>query len=354
MLWFSPQEPGVVAKDPAQLSSGGPKPCAMALVLQRKLSLRGFSANMSVLYVPKGPLLQDWWAADQRDRVLKDMADLGRRLGAIFIKIDPDVRVGLGIPGTVVAQSIELGGEVTDYLKRQGWVFSTEQVQFRNTLLIDLTPSEETLLARMKQKTRYNVGLAKRKGVSVRIGTKDDVELLYRMYAETSVRDGFVIREESYYRLLWQTFLGGDQPTPCGDRPCALPLIAEVSGSPVAALILFNFGGKAWYMFGMSREEDREKMPNHLLQWEAMRHAKIAGCHVYDLWGAPDEFVESDPLWGVYRFKEGLGGVVVRHIGAWDLPLRPVLYRLYTQFIPHLLDIMRRRGKFKTQRMLSI
>ena len=80
---------------------------------------------------------------------------------------------------------------------------------------------------------------------------------------------------------------------------------------------------------------------------------KNTGCQVYDLWGAPDEFTDTDPLWGVYRFKEGLGGTVVRHIGAWDLPLRKSLYRLYTQFLPPMLDWMRWRGKVRSQRMLT-
>jgi lipid II:glycine glycyltransferase (peptidoglycan interpeptide bridge formation enzyme) len=139
-----------------------------------------------------------------------------------------------------------------------------------------------------------------------------------------------------------------------GDRPYAQVLVAEVSGEAVAALFVFYFAAKAWYLFGMSRDAHREKMPNHLLQWEAIRHAKAAGCRMYDLWGAPDEFVESDPLWGVYRFKEGLGGEVVRHLGAWDLPLRPLYYRLYTQTLPRLLDLMRSRGRARTRQTLGV
>ena len=79
-----------------------------------------------------------------------------------------------------------------------------------------------------------------------------------------------------------------------------------------------------------------------------MRQARSAGCHSYDLWGAPDEFDESSSMWGVFRFKEGLGGRVVRHIGAWDLPTQPLLYRLYTQILPRLLNLMRQRGKQRT------
>jgi peptidoglycan pentaglycine glycine transferase (the first glycine) len=165
------------------------------------------------------------------------------------------------------------------------------------------------------------------------------------MYAETSVRDGFVIRPEEYYQSIWRRFIGQNM---------AEPLIAEVDGEPVGGLIWFCFAGKAWYLYGMSREIHRDKMPNYLLQWEAMKRAKSAGCLRYDLWGAPDNFNDQDPLWGVYRFKEGLGGQVVRLIGAWDYPSQPILYRLYTRILPPLLDVMRRRGKAQTRQEITL
>jgi lipid II:glycine glycyltransferase (peptidoglycan interpeptide bridge formation enzyme) len=80
-----------------------------------------------------------------------------------------------------------------------------------------------------------------------------------------------------------------------------------------------------------------------------MRRAKTAGCKAYDLWGAPDRFDESDSLWGVFRFKRGLGGTVVRTLGAWDFTPRPFWYQLYAQVIPRVLDLMRLRGRSRTQ-----
>ena len=121
--------------------------------------------------------------------------------------------------------------------------------------------------------------------------------------------------------------------------------MAEVESEPVAALLLFYFAARAYYLYGMSTAAHRDKMPNHLLQWEAIRRAQRRGCRVYDLWGAPDEFDESDPMWGVFRFKEGLGGHVVRTIGAWDFPSGGLWYRVYSQLVPRALDVMRRRGR---------
>jgi len=315
---------------------------AAAMVLGRRLPLRGFAARASLLYIPKGPLLQ-WKDADLYRQVLDDIQSFARRQGAIFLKIDPDVVLGRGVPGEQNAPDSPEGKALESELRQRDWRYSGDQVQFRNTVLVDLTPTEAELLARMKQKARYNIRLAERKGVRVRTGTEDDLAMLYEMYAETAARDGFVIRAQRYYRVVWETFMRAQGPR------CE-PLVAEVSGEPVAAIFLFHFAGTAYYLYGMSRQAHREKMPNHLLQWEAIRRARAAGDTVYDLWGAPEVFNESDNLWGVYRFKQGLGGQVQRTLGAWDFPAQPWLYRLYTGLIPRILDVMRLRGMARVRR----
>ena len=318
---------------------------AAAMVLKRRIPIRGFGARLNILYVPKGPVM-DWSDEPLREQVLNDLQAFAKRQSAIFLKIDPDVVLGTGIPdGT--DDVIDTGGQtMMSALKRRGWRFSSDQIQFRNTVLINLSHSEDEMLARMKQKTRYNVRLAGKKGVTVRIGTLDDLLMLYKMYAETSVRDGFVIRDESYYQTVWQSFMQSKSPT------CE-PLIAEVDGEPVAAVFVFYFAGRAYYIYGMSREAHREKMPNYLLQWEAIRRARAAGCNTYDLWGAPDKFDESDSMWGVFRFKQGLGGDVVRTLGAWDFTPKPFWYKMYSEVIPRVLDVMRSRGKSRTQQALD-
>ena len=313
---------------------------AAAMVLERSISFSG----LRILYIPRGPIL-DWSDTALRKRVLDDLQKLAEKRRAIFIKIDPEVILGCGIPNTSNAQDNETGCAVEMELKGRGWQLSSSQVQFRNTVWLDLTGSEEELLGRMKQKTRYNLHLAERKGVSLRSASLVDLPVLYKMYAETSVRDGFVIRSESYYQKIWETFIQGQM---------AEGLIAEVDGEPVGGLILFHFAGKAWYLYGMSRQAHRDKMPNYLLQWEAMHHAKALGCTCYDLWGAPDIFDESDPMWGVFRFKEGLGGKVIRSLGAWDYSPRPIYYSLYTRLLPRLLDLMRRRGKARTRQEVTL
>ena len=300
------------------LESEAGRPCAAASVLTRRLG-RWPSA---VMYVPKGPAM-NYGDIALLEQVLGRLENIARRERALFVKIDPDVW----------ADTAE-GKAVVQALRRRGWRVSQEQIQFRNTMLLDLSRSPDELLAAMKPKWRYNVRLAARKGVTVRPGRLTDLPLLYTMYAETAARNEFVIRPEAYYRDVWGAFIKAG---------LAQPLVAEVEGEPVAMVIIFRFASRAWYMYGASCAVHREKMPNHLLQWEAMQWAREQGCAVYDMWGAPDVLDESDPLWGVYRFKRGFGGEFVRHIGAWDFPVSRSGYWLYASVMPRLLAAKRWR-----------
>ncbi len=288
----------------------------------------------------------DWTNDSLRERVLDDLQSFAKKQGAIFLKIDPDVVLGRGVPLSVDEVTEKGGQAVRSDLRRRGWVESSDQIQFKNTVMVDLSASEEDILMRMKQKTRYNVRLAEKKGVTVRVGKPEDLGMLYRMYAETSVRDNFVIRDQEYYMTVWKTFMQSSEPS-------VIPLIAEVNGDPIAGLFLFMFAGRAYYVYGMSREKHREKMPTYLLQWAAMKHAKTRGCLTYDLWGAPDLFDESDSLWGVYRFKEGLGGDVVRTLGAYDFAPNKFWYSMYSDVMPRVLNFMKARGKQRTKQALS-
>ena len=357
-------------RDTNRLSSFVFHPSAAALILKRQILRNAFAARLSILYSPKGPLL-DWSNEALRNRVLTDLRTFAKKQGAIFLKMDPDIVLGTGVPEGADDVIDENGQAMVSELKRRGWRNSSDQIQFKNTILIDLNPSEEELLTHMKQKTRYNIRLAEKKGVSVRVGKLEDLPMLYKMYAETSVRDGFVIRNEEYYKTVWETFmtnaksqvsslqsfnsaiLDSQSPITNYQLPFSEPLIAEVDNEPATAIFVFYFTGRAYYVYGMSRDVHREKMPSYLLQWEAIKRVKAKGCSIYDLWGAPDVFDESDSMWGVYRFKEGLGGKVVRTLGAWDFAPNPFWYKMYSEIIPRALDVMRSRGKARTKQNLG-
>ncbi len=321
----------------------GGVPAAAAQILHRTLRIPGWRTALTVSYCPRGPVL-DWSDAAIRRECLAGAAEAARHRSAIFLKVDPGLAIGFGDAEAPDATTDPLGKAVADDLRQAGWRPSREQIQFRNTFTLDLRASEDDLLARMKQKTRYNIRLAERRGVSVRRGGLDDLDLLYRMYAETALRDGFAIRPAAYYRQAWGTFIADG---------LAQPLVAEVEGQAVAGLVVYRYGATAWYLYGMSRELHRERMPNHLLQWEAVRWARDQGCTAYDFWGAPERLAPTDKLWGVYRFKEGFGATLVRTAGAWDLPLRPALYWIYSIALPRLMALWRIRGRAQTRQALE-
>ncbi|MEA1978197.1 MAG: peptidoglycan bridge formation glycyltransferase FemA/FemB family protein [Chloroflexota bacterium] len=300
-----------------------------------QMLFRTTTGNLTIAYCPRGPLL-NWGNPVLYSQVMSDLAEHASQHRAIFVKMDPEIPIDDSL-------DIQDQGK-TNFLRESwldlGWRESQEQIQFRNTFLLNLEADEETLLANMKQKTRYNIRLSARRGVVIRRGGLEDLDLLYQIYAETSIRDGFVIRDPAYYRDAWGSFI---------EDGLAQPLIAEVEDEPVAAIIVYRFGKTAYYLYGMSRALHRDKMPNHLLQWEAIRWAKEAGCQVYDFWGAPDRVDPGDPMYGVYRFKEGFGAQFVQTVGAWDFPIKSLQYRLYKNLLPSILSIMRSFGRARTR-----
>lgn len=285
---------------------------------------------LKVMYVSKGPAL-DYADVDLFEEVIGALEDRARQQGAIWLKIDPDVIQARGLPGGEDDRPEARGLDIAARLKRRGWRFSAMQVQFRNTICIDLKrPADEILMA-MSGNTRRKIRTAHKKDVTIRAAAVDDLPILYRLYQITSQRDGFLIRPFDYYRRAWQAFM---------QAGLAHGLIAEYEGQAIAQLILFHFGDRCWYFYGASSNQERHRMPNYALQWEAMQWAKARGCVSYDMWGAPDVFDESDRMWGVYQFKRGFRGQVIRRIGAWDYAPRPWLYRAYAEIMPRLM----RRG----------
>jgi lipid II:glycine glycyltransferase (peptidoglycan interpeptide bridge formation enzyme) len=184
-------------------------------------------------------------------------------------------------------------------------------------MVVDLDRSPEEMLARMKSKWRYNVNLARRKGVTV---VQDDSpaarQILYDLHVETSRRDGFPLRPKHYFDDAWETMISAGY---------GHIFLACHEGRPLAGLLAFTFGSKVWYQVGASRTEGRNLMPAHLLQFHVMEWARQRGMIYYDLVAIPN--VETigprDPMWGLYTFKAGFGGRPVEWVGCFDKPLDP-------------------------------
>ena len=298
---------------------------AMCSMGERKLG------PLSVMYAPKGPAM-DYSDTHLVDSVVDALQEKARQHRAIWLKLDPDVAYATGVPDEDDDTDCPTGQALRASLQQRGWCFSDDQVQFRNTITIDLTQPEDDILMAMSGNTRRKVRTADKKDVTVRAASLDDLELLYDLYSRTEDRNEFLVRPRDYYLDLWREFMQND---------LAHALIAEYEGEALAHVVLFHFGTTCWYFYGASIDKERNRMPTYALQWEALRWAKQQGYATYDMWGAPNEFNEDDPMWGVYRFKRGFRGTVERRLGAWDYAPFPPLYTLYTEAWPRLRDFLR-------------
>lgn len=189
-----------------------------------------------------------------------------------------------------------------------------------DTLVLDLRPSDQDLLAAMKPKTRYNIGLAERRGVTVRQGGPEDLDTWYRLYAATAARNRLTPHGPRFFDSLLDHSHG---------REGVRLLLAERHGRALAAMFLSYSADRASYLYGASSGEDRQYMAPYALQWQALRLAKSLGCSSYDFFGlapAPDR---DHPLYGLYTFKIGFGGSLVHREGAWDYPYESGAYQQY-------------------------
>lgn len=268
-------------------------------------------------YVPHGPIV-DWEDDEQIEVLLNHLDQAAYNRGAGLVKLEPWLWQD--------DLSAERWAHICD---TYGLVNDTDSIQPPQTILVDLRPSEDDILAAMKQKTRYNIRLSEKKGVVVRQGTEADLPAFNRMMLTTAQRDAFAVHEPEYYRAAYEIF--------APDQQCVL-LMAEYEGQPLAGAMVFAVGRKAAYFYGASSNEERQRMPAYAIQWAAIRWAKARGCHTYDLWGIPDyaeaeleaQFAErTDGLWPVYRFKRGFGGRIARTVGPVDRVYNKRLHRLY-------------------------
>jgi peptidoglycan pentaglycine glycine transferase (the first glycine) len=276
---------------------------AGAQILFRHLPL-----GYTFAYMPKGPVTEaepqpEFWSA-------VDQACRNRR--AVFMKTEPNGWAGRQPADTSI---------------QAPFVPSPQRIQPHGTLVIDLRKSEDELFDCMKPKTRYNIRLAGRKEVVVRRSV--DIGNFYRMMNITSERQQFNVHSREYYQRAYDLF------HPAG--LCEL-FVAEFQGHALAAVMIFSFGKQAYYFYGASADEERNRKPTYPLQWEAIRWAHKKGCTEYDMWGIPDDVTESiedeesereDGLWGVYRFKRGFGGSIRHAHPPMDRVYIPLLYKLY-------------------------
>lgn len=296
------------------------KLCAAMLILITSAPI----VRRPYFYAPRGPIIDD--PDSPAMPILLDFVKAeAHTRGAFMLKIEPSVTDG---------NEKWLGA-----LRRHGFRTNPYAVHIRHEWVLDIRPDEKALLANMKEKWRYNVRLAGRKGVTVRQGHGQvDFDTFYSIYQTTSERDQFFIHNKAHYEDVLRLYGDG-----------AVLLLAEYQGQAIAGIIVVRFGHWSWYMYGASSNEQRNLMPNHLLQWHGMQWAKAHGCWYYNFRGIPAVLAEGQELWGVYVFKQGFGGYAMQFLETHDLVYQPLVYGIYMR----LLEVKRKRDERRYTRAVE-
>lgn len=202
-------------------------------------------------------------------------------------------------------------------------------IQPPDSSVLDLTQTEEELLQNMHSKWRYNIRLAEKKGVVIKKYFGDDkdinqkIELFYALTKETNARDGNSSHAKSYYLDLITRSINTDTKT----EPKITLYIAEHEKEEIASIMTLFNNDQAIYLYGASSNKKRNLMPNHLLQWTAIKDAKAYGSKIYDFYGmSPEGKNENHPMHGLYMFKSNFGGQEIHRIGSWDFPTKKIYY----------------------------
>ncbi|GCE17838.1 lipid II:glycine glycyltransferase FemX [Dictyobacter kobayashii] len=263
-------------------------------------------------YIPRGPVV-DWRQPELGRIFFTQLDNYLRKQGAIVLRWEPDVEVG-----TADGEAVAL------FTKLQG-AKPVPAVQPGRSIVLDLAPDEERLLAQMKEKWRYNIRLGVRKGVQVRIASSiEDVQAWYTLLQTTGDRDQFGIHSLAYYQRVWELYAPMDN---------LRLLLAEHEGQLLAGIVVVVMAGQAIYLYGASSNQQRQLMPNYVLQWEAIRWARQRGARLYDFWGIPATDAEEEAMAGVYRFKRGWGGRIIQYPGGYEHVYRPLLMQIARRFL---------------------
>ena len=261
-----------------------------------------------IMYAPRGPIC-DVHNKEVLEQLTEGAKELAKKYKAIVLRIEPDIKSD---DIEFKNNMIELGYKIKDDAKN-----FREEIQPRYVFRLDVKgKTEDEVFKNFHQKTRYNVRLATKKGVTVKDGTREDLKDFHKIMITTGKRDGFIIRPLEYFEKMYDEL---------GQEHMKI-LMAYYEGKPISGVIPIIYGNKTWYLYGASSNEHRNLMPNYLLQWEMIKLALQNKSDIYDLRGVPGIADDSN---GLYRFKKGFGAEYTEFVGEVYIPFKPMMYNMY-------------------------
>lgn len=273
------------------------------MVWIRKIPLFG-----NIMYSARGPVC-DIHNLEVLKQITEGAKVLAKKYNAIVLRIEPDIESSDTEFKNIM---LELGYLIKDDAKN-----FRDEIQPRYVFRLDTKgKTEDELFKALHSKTRYNVRLATKKGVTIKDGTKEDLKDFHKIMVTTGIRDGFITRPLAYFEKMYD----------CLGPEHMKILMAYYENKPISGVIPIMYGNKTWYLYGASSNEHRNLMPNYLLQWEMIKIAVSRRSDIYDLRGVPGIADDSN---GLYRFKKGFGAKYTEFVGEVYIPFKPLTYRAY-------------------------
>lgn len=273
------------------------------LILIRKMPI----FNTTLMYAPRGPVC-DIHNKEVFEGLINKTKELAKKYKTYALKIDPDVLIS----------DTEFENMVKDMgflIKNKAKNFEGIQPRFVFRINNIKGKTEEEMMASFHSKHRYNIRLADKKGVEVKLGSRKDLKDFHKIMLETGVRDGFVTRSLEYFEKMYDEM---------GKENLRL-YMAYLRGRPIAGTLAILYGNKCWYLYGASSNDHRNVMPNYKLQLEMIKWALENNCDIYDFRGISGNIDENSPLYGLYRFKKGFNGDFTEFIGELELVFNPAM-----------------------------
>ncbi len=268
--------------------------------------------------------------------IFEALVKIGTENNLLFIKIEPNILK------TDIEKIRELDESAKNFTVA---CIKTKPIIPSNTFIIDLTKSEEEILQRMHEKTRYNIKVSQKHNVKVRLGeTVDDLSIFLNLQRQTAKRQNFEVHADSYftsmreslkdkamyYQLIAEIDKPEDYTTPSGKNLAGF--VFKKNTLPLSSIILFRFKDTLYYPYGGSSLAFREKMANHAIHWAAIKLGKSLGCTKYDMWGCLGENPNpKDPWFGFHHFKQGFGGTLMSYCDSYDLVFKPKIYAWFNR-----------------------
>lgn len=259
--------------------------------------IRTLSPGMTIMYCPRGAVLKSENAQVFED-LMKGVKILAKKYGAFMFKTDPPIIEG---------DERKIAYMMLHHFEHTPYKSEYDTIQRRYNYVLNIEKSEDELLNTFKSKCRYHIRLAQRHEVEVEILGKEGIAQFMEIHTQTGERKGFPVRSKEYIENLVDAF---------SDK--VRVILCRYKGEVVSGMVLSIYANRASYIFGASSENHRNVMPNYLMQWEAIKYAKAQGCTEYDFMAVPVNLDEKSSMYGVYRFKSGFSGEVMRYAGEFD------------------------------------